>query len=76
MQLNHRSTKPHRVDVIFGLDAVDAYNAGQTSTAALRRCGTVKYYEFTTVFELNAFVLGIEEAQGALDALAVDDLST
>ena len=69
-----RTLKLHECDVIFGLDAVDAYNTGTTSLEALQRLGTVKHYRFISLRELNAFLLGIEEAQGALDVLAVDDL--
>lgn len=69
--------QPERHDcaVIFGVDAVDAYNTGVTSVEELKEKGAVKFYSFPHVDELNAFILGIEEAQGALDALPVDDLT-
>jgi hypothetical protein len=66
---------PHDCAVIFGIDAVDAYNAGETSLEALEGFGQVKFYEFNTLSELNAFLRGVDAAQGALDALPVDDLT-
>lgn len=69
-----RKLSLHDCHVIFGIDAVDAYNDGETSLEMLSHLGVVKHYSFVSVRELNAFLMGIEEAQGALDALAVDDL--
>lgn len=69
------SPKPHECAVIYGTDAVDAYHGGQTSFEALQGLGQVKFYEFATIPELNAFLKGVDAAQGALDALPVDDLT-
>jgi hypothetical protein len=69
------SPKLHECAVIYGTDAVDAYNEGQTSLEALKGLGQVKFYNFGTIPELNAFLRGIDAAQGALDALPVDDLT-
>lgn len=69
------SPSQHECAVIFGIDAVDAYEDGETSVEALSRLGQVKFYEFNSIPELNAFIRGVEEAQGALDALSVDDLT-
>lgn len=66
--------KPHEITVVFGLQAVDAYHDGEYSAEALRRLGAIKSYRFATIPELNAFIHGIEEGQGYLDAIAVDDL--
>lgn len=68
--------KPLEIAVIYGIDAVDAYNYGETRVEELSRLGQVKFFEFQSVAELNAFIHGVEEAQGALDALPVDDLTT
>lgn len=66
--------KPHECAVVIGFDAVDAYNGGLTSASQLQELGQVRYFSFGSVEELNAFILGTEIAQGALDSLAVDDL--
>lgn len=66
---------PRECAVIYGTDAVDAYNSGETSVEALEGLGQVKFYQFPSVAELNAFIMGVEQAQGALDALPVDDLT-
>ncbi|MCG7629059.1 hypothetical protein MHM88_14705 [Epibacterium sp. MM17-32] len=69
------SPSQHEVAVIFGSDAVDAYEEGETSVEALKRLGLVKFYEFDSIPELNAFIMGIEEAQTGMEGLPVDDLT-
>lgn len=69
------SPKPFEIAVIYGIDAVDAYHEGETRVEVLTSLGQVKFYEFPSIAEMNAFIKGVEVAQGALDALAVDDLS-
>lgn len=59
--------------IIFGERAVQAYNEGETCKFILQGVGEVKYYCFHSIRELNAFILGIEEAGGGR-VLAVDDL--
>jgi len=49
---------PLEIAVVFGVDAVDAYNGGETSVDALSRIGQVKLYEFNSVAEMNAFIHG------------------
>lgn len=70
------SPKPLEVAVIYGVDAVDAYHDGETDVEVLSHLGQVKFFDFPSVAELNAFIRGVEEAQGALDALPVDDLTS
>jgi len=65
---------PHECAVIYGLPAIEAYHDGETSLEVLKTLGRVKFFDFPSVVELNAFIKGIEEAQGVLDALPVDDL--
>lgn len=64
-------SKPHKVSIILGLEAVKAYENGELPQQALRRLGVVRDYQFDTVQELNAFIHGIEEVRGFADFLPV-----
>lgn len=70
-----RTNANHKISVIFGPIAVSAYLNGERNVETLRLLSDdVRHYEFTTIQELNAFIIGIEEATGLDDAIAVDDL--
>ena len=66
--------KPFSIWVLFGERAIDQYIAGQYSVGVLRDLGPVHHFSFGTVQELNAFVRGVELAQGTDEAICVDDL--
>lgn len=66
--------KLHECHVIFGEAAVTTYEQGELSIPILNGIGRVKYYQFTTLAELNAFLFGISEAASETDVLPVDDL--
>lgn len=64
----------HRINVILGTDAVSAYCAGENRFAVLRNLGPVTSHDFCSLREMNAFMYGVDMAQGFKDAMAVDDL--
>lgn len=71
----NKPEKPHELAVIFGHLAVHAYLNGERRSDMLRRLGgEIRRYRFETIPELNAFIIGIEEAAGFDDAICVDDL--
>lgn len=74
MKRQPENSRPHRATVIFGEAAVDAYEHGIADVETLRRLGSVKSYRFKSLPELNAFLFGIEEGNGYLEAMAVESL--
>ena len=66
---------PREVNVILGTEAVDAYYRGEIRLEALMSLGPVKTFNFKSIREVNAFIVGVDSTQGYHDALAVDDLT-
>ena len=63
----------HTVTMIYGTDATSAYANDESITrAALDDLGTVQDFEFDTLAELNAFLLGVSETVGWLECEQVD----
>jgi hypothetical protein len=70
------SGRPKRqlgLTIVFGLAATRAYQGGERDQEVLNRIGRFKYFSFDSLEEMNAFILGIEEAVGYLDTHFVDD---
>ena len=61
------------VSVVFGMAAVAAYRDGERDPRMLNKVGSVRHYTFDTIEELNAFILGVEEATGRLDSLFIGE---
>ena len=68
------SPRQHEIAVVSGREAVAAYNAGELSVEKLNELGNVRFFEFTSIPEVNAFIKGIDVLQVNLEAQAVDDL--
>lgn len=64
----------HKATVVLGCKAVDEYCRGETQKKRLRSFGALQHYKFTTLGEMNAFMLGVDVAAGSEDAIAVDDI--
>ena len=59
--------------VVFGIGATRAYADGQRDRSELNKAGRIKTFNFNTLEELNAFVLGVDEATGYQDTIVVDE---
>lgn len=66
--------KPHSAWVIFGVAAIEAYEGGIQDVETLKCLGRVKEYRFHSLPELNAFLHGIQEANGHYEMMAVEKL--
>lgn len=73
MEYSGRPSKPHRVYVVFGVEATRAYIEGERDLAVLNQRGRFATFTFDTVGELNAFIKGVEEATGYLDTLMLEE---
>jgi len=72
-QYSGRPPKQHRIAVVYGVAATRLFHDGERDAAALSQVGKFKEYTFETVQELNAFILGVEDATGYLDSLFIED---
>lgn len=63
----------HCVTVLFGSDQIRKFHNREIFSEE-DICLYTKYYSFDTEQELNAFILGIEEANGWLDLIYFKDL--
>ena len=59
--------------VVFGLAATRAYQDSERDKDVLNRLGRIKSFSFDSLEEMNAFILGIEEAVGYLDTHFVEE---
>lgn len=64
----------HECFVIFGHEAIQAYQQGESSLSLLNDLGKVRKFSFPTLCELNAFIYGLELVTSLDQVLAVDDL--
>ena len=72
-QFSGRPKRQLRLTIVFGLAATRAYQDGERDQEVLNRIGRFKYFSFESLEEMNAFILGIEEAVGYLDTHFVED---
>ena len=63
----------HNTQVIFGLEAVKAFINEELPLEALIKLGVAKQYSFLSLEELNAFTLGLNEAEGFMDLEIIHD---
>lgn len=61
------------ITVVYGASATQAYEDGERDLALLGSLGRVKTYKFQTVQEMNAFIMGVEDATGFLDSLFIEE---
>lgn len=64
----------HEIFVVMGICAVTAYEDGENDYQVLSQLGKVLRFEFPSVREANAFIRGIELAQGQASILPVEDI--
>lgn len=66
------SNGPHDVHVVYGRAATRAYAEGERDPNVLNQMGYFRRHSFDTVEELNAFIMGVEEATGHMESLLID----
>lgn len=69
--MQQKFSKQHSVSIIFGREAVVAYEKSELPQEALRRLGVIRDYQFDSINELNAFIHGVQEVRGHADFLPV-----
>lgn len=63
----------HTVTIIFGDAAVRAFNNGERSRAELQNLGDIVERTFSSKIEANAYLMGIDDADGWLDSMVLED---
>ncbi len=66
------SQKLHKVVVLYGVNAIEAFVNGEADLCELEKLGATKVFSFGTAEELKAFTLGLEEARGYADVAYCD----
>ena len=66
------SSRPHKIYVVFGIEATRAYSGGERDPEVLNRVGKLREYVFDTLKEMNAFIQGVEDATGYLDSMLIE----
>lgn len=72
---NPHNQSPHKVDLIFGINAIEAFHENELSEGILREIGALQTFEFDTEIEREAFIEGVKEARGYeyVEIINVDD---